>query len=163
MRFDLIINTMFMTAMKDRVINVNNPALWRPILGIGDAASAYIRAVEANAATSGIFNVASANHTVGEVADLVRAAIEAEIGLQVRLNIRSVADGRNYKVSIEKAKNVLSFHPHQDVRSIVKSLIDKLATISDWENPEYYNIRTLKALESEAAEVAQEVAAGVLA
>jgi nucleoside-diphosphate-sugar epimerase len=163
MRFDLIINTMFMTAMRDRIITVNNPALWRPILGVGDAASAYIRAIEASAGTSGIFNIASANHTVGEVADLVRSAIDAEIGLPVGLNIRSIEDGRNYKVSIEKAKNVLSFHPHQDVRSIVKSLVDNLATISDWENPSYYNIRTLKALESDGAEVFHAVPAGVLA
>src|SRR5579864_404797 len=48
MRFDLIINTMFKCAMKDGVIRVNNPATWRPILSIDDAAMAYIRAVEAN-------------------------------------------------------------------------------------------------------------------
>src|SRR6516165_7095975 len=34
MRFDLIINTMFMTALRDGVITVNNASLWRPILGI---------------------------------------------------------------------------------------------------------------------------------
>jgi nucleoside-diphosphate-sugar epimerase len=163
MRFDLIINTMFMTAMKDRIITVNNPALWRPILGIGDAASAYVRAIEANAGTTGIFNIASANHTVGEVADLVKSAIDAEIGLHVRLNIRSVEDGRNYKVSIEKAKNVLSFHPHQDVRSIVRSLIDNLSAINDWENPLYYNIRTLKALEGDGSAILSAAAGGVFA
>src|SRR5438045_4423535 len=40
MRFDLIINTMFKCAMKDGVIRVNNPATWRPILSIDDAAMA---------------------------------------------------------------------------------------------------------------------------
>ena len=65
MRFDLIINTMFKCAMKDGVIRVNNPATWRPILSIDDAAMAYIRAVEANQSLSGIFNIASGNHTVG--------------------------------------------------------------------------------------------------
>src|ERR1700744_5312542 len=65
MRFDLLVNTMFKCAMKDGVIRVNNPATWRPILSIEDAAMAYIRAVEANQSLSGIFNVASGNHTVG--------------------------------------------------------------------------------------------------
>src|SRR4029077_18018310 len=34
MRFDLIVNTMFRNAMKDRVININNPSIWRPLLSI---------------------------------------------------------------------------------------------------------------------------------
>src|SRR6201993_3218901 len=53
MRFDLIINTMFKTAMRDRTITVNNPSIWRPILSIDDAATAYTRAVEANQQISG--------------------------------------------------------------------------------------------------------------
>src|SRR5215472_8318338 len=76
MRFDLIINTMFKSAMKGHRITVNNPSIWRPILSIEDAATAYIRSVEANPNTSGIFNVASGNYTVGEVADLVKAEME---------------------------------------------------------------------------------------
>src|SRR6202042_1555402 len=66
MRLDLIINTMFKTAMRDRVITVNNPAIWRPILSIEDAANAYVRAIEASDRISGIFNVASGNYTVGK-------------------------------------------------------------------------------------------------
>src|ERR1700757_3397729 len=34
MRLDLIVNTMFKTAMRDRKITVNNPSICRPILGI---------------------------------------------------------------------------------------------------------------------------------
>lgn len=161
MRLDLIINTMFMTAMRDGVINVSNPAIWRPILSINDAASAYIRAIEANPSVSGIFNIASANHTVGEVADLVRATVEDTLSLPVRLNIRHVQDVRNYKVSIEKAKNVLSFHPHEDVSAIVNSLVDAPGVIRDWKNPEFYNIEMLKALEfaKETAGAGQSVGA----
>lgn len=148
MRFDLIVNTMFMTALKEGTITVNNPAIWRPILGIGDAASAYIRAVEANPGISGIFNIASANHTVGEVADLVKTAIERELSRPVALKIWHLQDVRNYKVSIEKAKNVLSFHPDEDVRSIVRGLAAHLDEVKDWDNPSYYNIQTLRRLES---------------
>jgi nucleoside-diphosphate-sugar epimerase len=154
MRLDLIINTMFRSALVDKNITVNNPAIWRPILGIEDAASAYIRAVEAGDDVSGIFNIASANYTVGEVADLVREAIAAELGVHVALNIRRLDDFRNYKVSIEKARNILSFHPQDDVRSIVKSLASNMDKFSDWDNPVYYNIRTLKALEAGAAHAA---------
>jgi hypothetical protein len=41
--------TMFKRAMRDGEITVNNPSIWRPIISIEDAASAYIRAIEANA------------------------------------------------------------------------------------------------------------------
>jgi len=148
MRFDLIINTMFKTAMKNHVITVNNPSIWRPILSIEDAATAYIRAVEANPTISGIFNIASGNYTVGEVADLVKGAIEERLAVRLNLCIKHLEDFRNYKVSTEKAKNVLSFHPGGDVKSIVGTLIDNMDEYEGWDNPIYSNIESFKALEN---------------
>ena len=148
MRFDLIINTMFKTAMKNHIITVNNPSIWRPILSIGDAATAYIRAVEANPTISGIFNIASGNYTVGEVADLVKGTIEDRLPVRLNLCIKHMEDFRNYKVSTEKAKNVLSFHPSGDVKSIVGSLIDNMDEYEGWDNPAYSNIESFKLLEN---------------
>jgi nucleoside-diphosphate-sugar epimerase len=148
MRFDLIINTMFRNAIKERTITINNPSIWRPILGIQDATTAYIRAIEANHKISGIFNVASGNYTVGEVGDQVKAAMEERLGNQIHLNIKHIQDFRNYKVSIEKAKNVLSFHPVTDLKSIVGNLIDNMGKFQDWDNPLYSNIGTFKAIEN---------------
>jgi len=148
MRFDLIINTMFKNAIREQTITVNNPSIWRPILSIDDAATAYIRAIEANLNLSGIFNVASGNYTVGEVADLVKQAVEERLGMKVALNIKHIQDFRNYKVSVEKAKNVLSFHPSGNVNTIVNTLIDNMERFKDWDNPLYSNIQTLRKLES---------------
>lgn len=159
MRLDLIINTMFMSAVRDRSITVNNPSIWRPILGIEDAANAYIRALEANPKISGIFNVASGNYTVGEVGDLVRAAVEEQLGFSVQLTIKHLEDFRNYKVSTERAENTLSFHSAHNVKSIVGSLVRNLEKFRDWDNPLYYNIRTLKGMESEPTLVPAGVAA----
>ena len=148
MRFDLIINTMFKCARRDGVITINNPTIWRPILAIEDAISAYTRAIEAHEKISGIFNVASGNYTVGEVGDLVRAEIENHLGVKVGLTIRHVQDVRNYKVSIERAKNVLSFHPRHDVQSIVRDLLKHQDDCSDWDNPAYYNIQMFRSFEN---------------
>jgi nucleoside-diphosphate-sugar epimerase len=148
MRFDLIINTMFRNAVREHVVTVNNPSIWRPILSIDDAATAYTRAIEANYKLSGIFNVASGNYTVGEVADQVRSSVEERLQIKVSLDIKHIQDFRNYKVSIEKAKNVLSFHPSGDVKSIVGSLVDNMNKFQDWDNPMYSNIQSLKKLES---------------
>ena len=148
MRFDLVINTMFKCAMRDHTITVNNPSIWRPILSIDDAATAYIRAIEAEQRISGIFNVASGNYTVGEIGDLVKATIEERLKGRVNLCIKHLQDFRNYKVSIEKAANVLSFHPAGDVQSIVGDLIDNMDKCRDWDNPVYSNIASFKQLEN---------------
>lgn len=148
MRFDLIINTMFKSAMKTRTITINNPSIWRPILGIEDAATAYIRAIEASYGISGIFNIASGNYTVGEIGDLVKAALEERLSLQLNLCIKHLQDFRNYKVTVDKAKNVLSFHPVNDVKSIVGSLVDHMDSYEGWDNPRYSNIECFRALEN---------------
>jgi len=148
MRLDLIINTMFKTAMRDRTITVNNPSIWRPILSIEDAATAYIRAVETNQKISGIFNIASGNYTVGEVADLIKSAVEERLSLRISLCIKHIQDFRNYKVSVEKAANVLSFHATGNVKSIVGNLIDNREQFQDWDNPAYSNFQTFKQIEN---------------
>lgn len=147
MRFDLIVNTMFKCALKDGIIRVNNPSIWRPILSIEDAISAYIRSVEAPPSLSGIFNIASGNHTVGEVADLVVLALDRELGLRPALEIQHISDVRNYKVTTQRAETVLSFHAHHSVSSIVRHLIENREKCGDWDNPLYYNIETFRRLE----------------
>lgn len=151
MRLDLIVNTMFKSAMSTGAITINNPSIWRPILSVHDATSAYVRAIEAHERISGIFNIASGNFTVGEVGDLVKNELEERLGIHVGLVIKHVQDVRNYKVSFEKARNVLSFHPRHDVRSIVHDLIKNMDKFSDWDNPSYYNIATFKLIEKEEA------------
>jgi nucleoside-diphosphate-sugar epimerase len=148
MRLDLIINTMFKAALTEGTITVNNPSIWRPILSIDDAATAYTRAIEANYKLSGVFNIASGNYTVGEVADLVKGTIEQQMGKRITLNIKHIQDFRNYKVSTAKAANVLSFHANGDVKSIVMNLIENMDKFKDWGNPNYSNIMSFKKLES---------------
>jgi nucleoside-diphosphate-sugar epimerase len=148
MRLDLIVNTMFKTALRDGIVTVNNPSIWRPILSIEDAATAYIRAIEANAKISGVFNLASGNYTVGEVADVVRSRIEERMEVSINLSIKHIQDFRNYKVSIDKAANVLSFHPTGSVQSIVDNLIENMSKFQDWDNPLYSNILTFKDLDA---------------
>ena len=152
MRLDLVVNTMFKTALSEKKINVNNPAIWRPILSIRDAATAYIRAIEANEEISGIFNVASGNYTVGEIGDLVKSGVKKYLNLDIQLNIEHIKDYRNYKVSIEKAKKVLSFHPKFGVESIIEDLVENMDKFRDFDNPNYYNIQVFKRLKGSRPE-----------
>src|SRR5262249_5144422 len=135
--------------LKDGVIIANNPAIWRPILAIRDAADAYIRSVESAPEISGIFNVASGNYTIGELADYVSEGVREFTGKEPSILVRNVQDIRNYKVSWEKARNVLGFHPQRSVKDIVKELVENLPNFRDFDNPAYYNIQTFESLEGQ--------------
>jgi nucleoside-diphosphate-sugar epimerase len=148
MRLDLIVNTMFKTAVEKREIIVNNSSIWRPILSIEDACSAYIRAIEASEDISGIFNIASGNYTVGETADIVKNVLEKSLSMKLKLTIHHQHDYRNYKVSIDKAMNVLSFKPKHDVESILDNLITNKEKFKDFSNPNYYNIKIFEQLKN---------------
>lgn len=148
MRLDLVINTMFSHAVQNGTITVTNPSIWRPVLAVQDAASAYIRAVEANEEISGIFNIASGNYTLGELADLVRDGVREFHGTEPRLEIRNVQDLRNYKVNCRRANEVLGFHPRSDAKAIVGELAANLDRFRNFENDAYYNIKVFTKLEA---------------
>jgi nucleoside-diphosphate-sugar epimerase len=146
MRLDLIVNTMFKTSIEKGEIVINNPSIWRPILSIEDACSAYIRAIETSDEISGIFNIASGNYTVGETADIVKYVLDEKLSLKVKLAIKHLQDFRNYKVDINKAINVLGFKPLHDVASILENLIVNKEHFSDFSNPLFYNIKIFEQL-----------------
>ncbi|HDL77855.1 MAG TPA: SDR family oxidoreductase [Lentisphaerae bacterium] len=146
MRFDLVVNTMFMTAMTEEVIRVYNPEIWRPILSIQDAVSAYVRATEAAPHISGVFNVASGNYTVGEIGDVVRDRLQELSGRQIRLLIEHRDEYRSYKVDIRIAMATLSFKPRHDVEAIVDDLWAHRSEYGDYAADEFYNIRIFRKL-----------------
>jgi nucleoside-diphosphate-sugar epimerase len=146
MRFDLIVNTMVKSALTTGTITVNNPSIWRPLLDIRDAVSAFIRAVQAAPTLSGVFNVSSGNFTVGQVADLVKEELERTTGAHVRLDIRSVQDFRNYKVSCERAKVELGFTPQYSIKDMVADVLQHRAEYGDFDRDEFYNIRVFQKL-----------------
>lgn len=145
-RFDLIVNTMYKACMTEGKITVNNPSIWRPILDIRDAVSAYLRAVQADMAISGVFNVASDNYTVGQVGDMVKEQVETLTGKTIQLDIKQIQDFRNYKVTWNKAKTVLGYEPKHSVSDIIAEVHSHRDEYGDFENDQFYNIRTFKKL-----------------
>ncbi len=146
MRLDLIVNTMFKFCMTDKSITINNPSIWRPILDIRDAASAYLRAIQADYSLSGVFNVASGNFTVGQVGDLVQYEVEKLIGEKISLHLKNIEDFRNYKVTVDKAQTYLGFRPRYTIEDIVENLFDNKNCFKDYDSEKYYNIKIFKQL-----------------
>jgi len=144
MRLDLIVNTMFKFAMGQRKITVNNPSIWRPILDIRDAATAYLRAIQADYSLSGVFNIASGNYTVGQVGDMVKYEVEKLTGEKVEIALKNIEDFRNYKVTIDKAKTYLGYQPQHAIEDIIDDLYGNRANFEDYEDERFYNIKVFK-------------------
>ena len=146
MRFDLIVNTMYKACVRDGRIVVNNASLWRPILDMRDAISAYLRAIQADYTVSGVFNVASDNYTVGQVGDMVKEHMQKLLGERIDIEIKHLEDFRNYKVEIGKARTVLGFEPTRDVTDMIDDLHEHGDTYGDLDDDRYYNIRVFERL-----------------
>jgi nucleoside-diphosphate-sugar epimerase len=146
MRLDLIVNTMFKSAVTDKKITVNNPSIWRPILDIRDAASAYLRAIQADYSLSGVYNIASGNYTVGQVGDLVKYEVEKLTATTVNVVLKNTEDFRNYKVTTEKAKTYLGFQPRHAIEDIVEHLYQNKACFEQYDEDRFYNINVFKKL-----------------
>jgi nucleoside-diphosphate-sugar epimerase len=144
MRLDLIVNTMFKFAMADRKITINNPSIWRPILDIRDADTAYLRAIQADYSLSGVYNIASGNYTVGQVGDMVKYEVEKLVGQRVEIVLKNIEDFRNYKVSIDKAKTYLGYQPRHTIEDIIDDLYENRAQFENYDDERFYNIRVFK-------------------
>lgn len=146
MRFDLVVNTMYMKALTEGKITVNNPAINRTILAISDAVSAYICAVTLPIGQSGIFNISSDNFTIGEIGQGVSDHIKRKHGKTVEIETKNIMDNRNYIISIDKAKEVLGYKPEGTLGSILEELDREVGPNFDFLNENYYNIRVFEKL-----------------
>jgi nucleoside-diphosphate-sugar epimerase len=144
MRFDLVVNTMYKSCVQDGRIVVNNASLWRPILDMRDAVSAYLRAIQADYSVNGVFNVASDNYTVGQMGDMVKDQMERLLGRRIDIEIKHIEDLRNYKVEIGRARTVLGFEPSRDVTDIIENLHEHRDAYGDLDDDRYYNIRVFR-------------------
>jgi len=147
MRFDLIVNTMFKSAMTEGQIRVDNPAIWRPLIDVRDTATAFLQAINAHESISGVFNVAFDNFTVGQVAELVKEAVDRLTGKSVALVVNHREDYRNYRVTCDKARAILGFAPQYSIQQMVESLYEHLAEFGDFSEDRFYNMRVFPKLD----------------
>lgn len=146
MRLDLAINTMFKNALKNNIITLSNHKIWRPILGLNDLCNAYKLGIESDLEFGQVINLSSFNTTIGDLAKQVKEFMLAFCELEINITDSHVEDYRNYKVSTEKAENLLGFKAVQDGLSIIDDLYKNLAHFSDFNDESFYNIEVFKNL-----------------
>lgn len=141
MRFDLVVNTMSMKSFIDREIKVFGGKQWRPLLGVEDAAEAYLRCLDADLQDVGnqVFNVGSddQNYQIDHVAEIIAIALG---GISISRD-NSILDTRDYRVSFSKLKQTLRFSSRQTIDNAAREIMVQLqnGTIGNPEQRIYYN------------------------
>jgi nucleoside-diphosphate-sugar epimerase len=144
MRYDLVINTMIMSALSKRKITVNNKNLWRPLIDIRDVINGYRLAIESNEMCSGVYNLSGFNYTIGELGTLVAEELKSR-GYEVELELLTNPDVRNYKVSIDKIKSELGYVPKFTPIDSINEIFEKIDFNNyDFTNHNFYNIDIFK-------------------
>jgi nucleoside-diphosphate-sugar epimerase len=143
MRFDLVVNTMTMTAFTEGCINVFGGNQWRPLLSLEDAAEAYIKVIKSGAGSQ-IYNVGSEeqNYRITEVASLVKKGIKDACGKDIPVNVEGEStDVRDYRVSFKRIQDELGFIIKQSIPQAAKIIWQKLESkeIKDPKQKVYYN------------------------
>lgn len=116
LRVDVMINAMYETVQQGRPIQVTNKHISRAILGVEDLCRAITACVDQP--VPGIYNLASFNHTVGEIAAVVGEKLG--VSIQDRGNTSDVYD---FSLDTTLFKKTYDFTFNETPASIVDGLI----------------------------------------
>jgi nucleoside-diphosphate-sugar epimerase len=147
LRFDLLLNTMYKSAFTTGVIQVNDGEVWRPLLGISDAINAYTNVLELEDGVSGVYNIASGNYTIGELALNTQQFFLETFKKRVNIRHNGFSDIRNYRVDLAKSKTEINFAPIDTPFSILSELQNGTKNVKDYDYEGYYNIKVFKNLD----------------
>ena len=147
MRYDLVVNTLLIRALRDKKFSVFGGDQWRPFVHCKDVARAFKLAIESDKKVTHkqIFNVGSddMNFTIDQIGDKVSAKFpEAEYN-----TVDEDVDKRNYKVSFNKIVTQLGFEKKYDIEMGLDEMIDKIIkddSLLDYEDKVYSNFSQLK-------------------
>ncbi len=147
LRLDLVVNILTNHAVHRGQIRVLGGAQMRPNIHIDDMVEAYLRllSVPAEQIDGQTFNVGGANHTVRELAEIVRETLDRRLPIEVV----PTNDERSYRVSSEKIQKVLGFQARRTVADAVRDLkqaFDAGRVPGPLENPLYFNIKRMQEL-----------------
>jgi nucleoside-diphosphate-sugar epimerase len=145
LRLDLTVNILTNFAVNSGKITVFGGAQKRPNIHIDDMAACYLRLLDASdAQISGrIFNAGYENHTVMEIAQMVRNVV----GTSTEIVTTPSDDNRSYHISSEKIRRELGFVPTHSIEDAARGLVEgfKAGRIP---NPmtdiRYYNIKMMQ-------------------
>jgi nucleoside-diphosphate-sugar epimerase len=142
MRFDLVVNVLTMHAVVKSKIEVFGGRQYRPLLSVKDAAE-FVAALVDQDWQPGVYNVASENLSILEVAGIVKTEIPH---VQMEIVGSQFEDKRNYRVDSSKAEGLLGFMGKRFVGDSVRDIAQLIHSgrIKDFSDLQYANLSALQ-------------------
>lgn len=152
-RLDLSVNILTNQAVNLGRITVFGGTQMRPNLHINDMVNLYLLLLEVpdEMITGEIYNAGYQNHTIAEIAEIVRYVVQQEVPEREHLEIVTTPsnDRRSYHISSEKIKRELGFVPQYTIEDAVRDLVAAFQS-GKIPNPmtdiRYYNLKMMQAL-----------------
>ncbi len=146
-RLDLVVNILTTQAINNNKITVFGGQQKRPNIHINDMTDLYIKSLQwSDEVIDGkIFNAGYENHTLMEIADMVREVV----GESVEIVTTPTNDPRSYHISSEKIKQELGFIPSHTIKEAIEDLAAafKANQIPNaLTDNRYYNVKVMKTL-----------------
>ena len=145
MRFDLTVNILTNHAVNNGKITVFGGAQMRPNIHIEDKTDVYIKSLQwsDNDIDGKIYNVGYHNHSVRDIADIVRDVV----GDNVEITTQVTDDQRSYHISSEKIKEELNFESQHTLVDAVNDLLKAFRQDlfhNSLEDEIYFNIKRMQ-------------------
>jgi nucleoside-diphosphate-sugar epimerase len=145
-RLDLIVNILTNQAVNGGKVMVFGGNQTRPNIHIDDMADAYIHLLEQplEPVAGQIFNIGGSNHTVLELASLVRLRAANDAKIVVDPN---TSDPRSYRISSDKIYTRLGFVPTRSIGGAIARLAECMRSgllPNALTDSRYYNIRRMQ-------------------
>ena len=155
-RFDLTVNILTNHAVNTRRITVFGGTQMRPNIHIEDMVDLYIQLLrEPDERIAGkVFNAGYQNHTVAEIAEMVRSVVQQEVPGRESLEIVTTPtdDVRSYHISSEKIRRELGFVPKRTIEDAAHDLCQAFAAgkfPNSMTDSRYFNIRRMQEINLE--------------
>jgi nucleoside-diphosphate-sugar epimerase len=141
LRVDLVLNTLCIRAVLEGKMSVFGGNQYRPLLHVRDVATAAIPQIDSS--NSGVFNLHTENISILELAERIQSVIPLT---KIEKTELSFQDARNYRVSSDKARDILGFKPAWSVVDGIREVVEVIQSkrIKDVTNPRFNNSEALK-------------------
>ena len=140
MRFDVTVNALSYSALKNKIINVNGGSQIRPNIHIDDLTDLYIFFLKKSKKFCGIYNAGFENLSVLNIAKKVQKEIPCKIKV-----IKKNFDPRSYRLDSSKLLKI-GFKPKYGIINAIKEIKLKFNKKQIKNNPRFYSILWLKEL-----------------
>ncbi|MEW6055579.1 MAG: SDR family oxidoreductase [Bdellovibrionota bacterium] len=150
-RLDLSVNILTNLAVNKRKITVFGGSQKRPNIHVDDISDLYVQLLDMpkEKIAGETFNAGYQNHTIAELAQMVRKVVEEEFPEKAPIEIDTSPsnDLRSYHVNSDKITKKLGFRPRRNVEDAVRGLCKAFKEgklPNSLEDSKYFNIRRMK-------------------